>query len=85
MNIEKLIIFVKNWYRMVFSCWDIKSQNFISQFNTKKNKIASAMLTNHELIDVIIEEKKHTFISTGMHTIEEIKRVVDKFKKKLSF
>ena len=40
------------------------------------------MLTNHELIDVIIEEKKHTFISTGMHTIEEIKRVVDKFKKK---
>ena len=40
------------------------------------------MLTNHELIDVIIEEK-HTFISTGMHTIEEIKRVVDKFKKKI--
>ena len=64
------------------SCWDLKSQKFISQFNTKKNKIASAMLTHNELIDLIIEEKKHTFISTGMHTIEEIKNVVDGFKKR---
>ena len=40
------------------------------------------MLTHKELLNKIIEEKKHTFISTGMHTIEEIKSVVDKFKEK---
>ena len=64
------------------SSWDVDSQIFLRQFNTKKNKVASAMLTHQELLICIAEEKKHTFISTGMHTIEEIKNVVDKFKKK---
>ncbi len=64
------------------SCWDLESQKFINQFKTKKNKIASAMLTHEKLVDLIVHEKKHTFISTGMHTIEEIKTVVDKFKEK---
>ena len=68
-----------DWY---VSCWDVESQIFIRQFNTKRNKVASAMLTHKELLNKIIEEKKHTFISTGMHTIEEIKSVVDKFKEK---
>ena len=40
------------------------------------------MLTHSELIDLVIEEGKHTFISTGMHTMNEISSVVDKFKKK---
>ena len=40
------------------------------------------MLTHSELIDLIIEEGKHTFISTGMHTMDEIGSVVEKFKQK---
>ena len=40
------------------------------------------MLTHSDLIDLIIDEKKHTFISTGMHSLEEIGEVVDKFKAK---
>ena len=28
------------------SCWDLNSQLFMRQFNTKYNKVASAMLTN---------------------------------------
>jgi N-acetylneuraminate synthase len=39
------------------------------------------MLTNHNLIKEVASEKKHTFISTGMHSLEEIDKVVDVFKK----
>ena len=63
------------------SCWDIESQKFIKNFNCKFNKIASAMLTNYNLIKEVASEKKHTFISTGMHSLEEIDKVVDIFKK----
>ena len=67
-----------DWYA---SAWDVKSQIFLRKYNIKFNKVASAMLTNHNLLMEIIKEKKHTFISTGMHTLEEIKKVVDLFKK----
>jgi N-acetylneuraminate synthase len=63
------------------SCWDIKSLKFLKKYNCSFNKIASAMLANYELIKEVAKEKKHTFISTGMHTIEEIEKVVDIFKK----
>ena len=66
------------WY---VSCWDIDSQNFLKNYNLKYNKVASAMLTNNELLDVIAQERKHTFISTGMSTTEQIKNAVDIFKK----
>tara|TARA_B100001027_G_C16242525_1_gene320135 strand:- start:63 stop:896 length:834 start_codon:yes stop_codon:yes gene_type:complete len=61
------------------SAWDVESQIFLRQFNCRFNKVASAMLTHKPLIDAIVEEKKHTFISTGMHTIEEISEVVNLF------
>ncbi len=61
------------------SAWDIESQKFLNQYNCKYNKIASAMLTNTNLINEIVKEQKHTFISTGMHTLEEIDEVVDIF------
>ena len=67
------------WY---FSAWDTDSQTVMRKFNCKYNKIASAMLTHSELIDLVIEEGKHTFISTGMHTMDEIGSVVEKFKQK---
>ena len=66
------------WYA---SCWDVKSQILMRKYNCKYNKVASAMLTHRELINEIAKEKKHTFISTGMHSIDEIKKVVDVFKK----
>ena len=66
------------WYA---SCWDVKSQILMRKYNCKYNKVASAMLTHRELINEIAKEKKHTFISTGMHSIDEIKKVVEVFKK----
>ena len=70
----------KNSIEWFASAWDTASQIFLRNFNLKYNKVASAMLNHDKLIDLIIEEKKHTFISTGMHTIEEIRSVVEKFK-----
>tara|TARA_Y100000590_G_scaffold463122_1_gene629042 strand:+ start:6648 stop:7478 length:831 start_codon:yes stop_codon:yes gene_type:complete len=67
-----------DWYA---SSWDIDSQLFLQNYNLKHNKVASAMLTNMKLLDVIAKEKKHTFISTGMSTIEQINHAVDIFRK----
>ncbi len=64
------------------SCWDLDSQLFMRKFNLKYNKIASPMLSNLPLIRMVAEEKKYTFISTGMSTLEEIDVVVDIFKNK---
>ena len=38
------------------------------------------MLTNLELLKMVADEKKHTFISTGMSTIDQITDAVDLFK-----
>ena len=66
------------WYA---SAWDVDSQLFLRNYNLKYNKVASAMLTNIDLLKMIAEEKKHTFISTGMCTIEQIRDAVNTFKK----
>jgi len=67
-----------DWYA---SSWDIDAQLFLRQYNLKYNKIASAMLTNIPLLETVAKEKKHTFISTGMSTMEQIKEVVELFRK----
>lgn len=64
------------WYA---SSWDVDSQLFLRKYNLKHNKVASAMLTNRQLLRVIAEEKKYTFISTGMSTIEEIREAINIF------
>lgn len=61
------------------SAWDINSQIFLRQFNLKYNKVASAMIVYEKLLKVIAEEGKHTFISTGMSTYENIQKAVDIF------
>lgn len=64
------------------SVWDVESVRFINQFNCKYNKIASAMLANKEVINMVAAEGKKTFISTGMSTVEEIDEAVNIFIKK---
>jgi len=65
------------WYA---SSWDIDSQLFLRKYNLKHNKVASAMLTNHELLRKIAEEKRHTFIGTGMSTMKQIRDAVNIFR-----
>ena len=62
------------------SAWDVDSQVFLQQYNLKYNKIASAMLTNMPLLKMVAEEKRYTFLSTGMSTLEEIDAAVAVFR-----
>jgi N-acetylneuraminate synthase len=62
------------------SAWDLESQKLMRQFNFKFNKIASPMLVYEPLLQMVAEEKKHTFISTGMSKVADINRAVTIFK-----
>ena len=50
------------------------------KFDLKYWKIPSALITHEALCKKIASLGKHTFISTGMSTIEEIEKVVNWFK-----
>ncbi len=63
------------------SAWDLEAQKFLQKFDLKYNKIASAMLGNEEFLNLVAAEKRYTFISTGMCTMDEIRYVVDIFRK----
>jgi N-acetylneuraminate synthase len=68
------------------SAWDLNSNIFLSEFDCKYNKIASAMIVYEKLLRRVAEEGKHTFISTGMSTYKEIQKAVDIFREaKCSF
>ena len=62
------------------SAWDLNSQNFLDQFNCKHNKIASAMIVYEDLLKMVAKEGKHTFISTGMTTYDDINLAVNIFQ-----
>jgi len=63
------------------SAWDLNSQKFLQQFDCNYNKVASAMIVYEDLLEMIAKEQKHTFISTGMSTYEDIQKAVDIFNK----
>ncbi|MFH1760331.1 MAG: N-acetylneuraminate synthase family protein [bacterium] len=63
------------------SAWDLDSQIFLQQYSLNYNKIASAMITDIELLNLVAGEKKYTFISTGMSTMKEIEASINIFKK----
>ena len=52
------------------SAWDLNSVNFLKPFDLKYNKIASAMITDNELLAEVAKEK-YTFISTVCHLIKK--------------
>lgn len=64
------------------SAWDLNSQLFLRQFKCSYNKIASAMIVDINLLNAVASEKKHTFISTGMSSYEQIDQAVEIFKAK---
>ncbi len=63
------------------SAWDLESQKFLRQFDLKYNKLASAMIVYEDLLREVASEKRHSFISTGMATLEQIDRAVEIFRK----
>jgi len=63
------------------SAWDHKSLEFLSKFNLKYNKIASAMIIDKNFLELVAKQKKYTFISTGMSDFETIDQAIDIFRK----
>ena len=62
------------------SAWEKKSLYFLKKYNLKFNKIASAMIVDEDFLKAVSKEKKHTFISTGMSTKENIDNAVKIFR-----
>ncbi len=65
-----------NWFA---SAWDLNSQSFLKKYDLKYNKIASAMIIDKNFLREVAKEKKHTFISTGMCTMQNIQDAVEIF------
>jgi N-acetylneuraminate synthase len=61
------------------SCWDEEAVEFIQKFDPELYKIASASLTDDELLLRHQALNKPVIISTGMSTIEEIENAVEIF------
>ncbi len=64
------------------SCWDEASVDFIETFNPPFYKIASASLTDDNLLKYHRRLGKPIVLSTGMSTLEEIDHAVDVLGKK---
>lgn len=58
------------------SCWDENSVDFMEKFDTPCYKIASASLTDDNLLKHIKSKGKPVLLSTGMSTMEQIKHAV---------
>ena len=61
------------------SCWDEGSVDFIAQFNPIVYKIASASLTDDNLLHYHRGKGKPIILSTGMSTLEEVDHAVEVF------
>lgn len=59
------------------SSWDLPSLAFIDAFDPPAHKVASALLTDHELLRAIKDTGRPVILSTGMSTMEEIKDAVE--------
>jgi N-acetylneuraminate synthase len=61
------------------SCWDVESVGFIEKFDPPVYKVASASLTDDELLAKYKATDKPTMLSTGMSTMEEVEEAVNRF------
>jgi N-acetylneuraminate synthase len=55
------------------SPWDAPSVDFLAKFDAVCYKIASASLTDHELVKHVNAKGKPVILSTGMSTIEQVR------------
>ncbi|MFI5136412.1 MAG: N-acetylneuraminate synthase family protein [Sphingobacteriales bacterium] len=59
------------------STWDVEAVDFMEQFDTPLYKLASASLTDTQLIKRILLTGKPLMLSTGMSTVKEIEDAVN--------
>jgi N-acetylneuraminate synthase len=59
------------------SPWDIPSVDFLETFDVPTHKVASASLTDDELLKALAATGKPLIVSTGMSTLEEIDHAME--------
>lgn len=59
------------------SCWDDNAVDFIEHFNPRIYKIASASLTDDNLLTRVKQLGKPVILSTGMSSLNEIERAIE--------
>ncbi|GAA5039117.1 N-acetylneuraminate synthase family protein [Microbacterium fluvii] len=59
------------------SPWDVPSVAFLEDLEVRTHKVASASLTDLELLQALRDTGKPIILSTGMSTIEQIDRALD--------
>jgi N-acetylneuraminate synthase len=62
------------------SAWDIPSQHFLRRYNCTYNKVASAMATNLPFLQEVAGERRPTFLSTGICSLDDIDTAVEIFR-----
>jgi N-acetylneuraminate synthase len=58
------------------SCWDPESVDFIEQFDPACHKVASASLTDLDLLERISATGRPVILSTGMSTMDEVHKAI---------
>ncbi len=59
------------------SPWDVPSVDFLEQFNPPCHKVASACLTDDELLTRLAQTDRPILLSTGMSTLDQIDHAID--------
>ncbi|MGB8212847.1 MAG: N-acetylneuraminate synthase family protein [Anaerolineales bacterium] len=72
----------KNNIAWFASCWDEQSVDFIEQFDVPCYKIASASMTDDDLLRYTRSQGRPILMSTGMSTLEQIDHAVEVVGKK---
>lgn len=60
------------------SPWDEEAVDFLEQFHPVAHKVASASLTDDDLLRRLRETERPVILSTGMSTMDEIRHAVDR-------
>ncbi len=59
------------------SPWDVPSVDFLEKMNVVAHKVASACITDDELLAAMADTGKPVILSTGMSTIDEVDHAVE--------
>jgi N-acetylneuraminate synthase len=62
------------------SAWDLESLEFVAAYKPPHHKIASALITNVEMLEAVATLGTHTYISTAMCDWGDIDRAVEIFR-----
>jgi len=66
--------FGMDWFA---SPWDVPSVEFLEDMGVTSHKVASACLTDRELLEALKATGKYLWVSTGMSTIEEVDEAME--------